>query len=319
MRRILSAAALVALTASVASAAPTITFVQLASNANAPAGSTTWLIQASNPGTPTPFPRVEAINFTLTSPTNSIWFQTNPDPDTGDPVISPTALPVAPGTRTLPTGTYVSLPAQGIGATNPANVSQNAGTVQFVNITSAANQTTATTNLGAIVLTAGGTASIASDPSLATNYFQIGSTKYPLSGTFGGVVVTPAAFGAGTLGGSDARQSLATTGDNPTIYTLTIDFGNLGSVPANFSVDTNMTESGTIASVGALPSGITASAAGDVISGTVSGGLRGSFDIALTGSTPGADTAILRIVAIPEPATLSVLAGVGLLALRRRK
>lgn len=134
-----------------------------------------------------------------------------------------------------------------------------------------------------------------------------------------GVIVSAPAFSAGTLGGSDARQSLATTGDNPTIYTLTVDFGNLASVPASFSIDTNMTESGSIASVGALPSGITAAASGDVISGTIDGVLRGTYDIALTGSGNPADTATLRIVAIPEPATLSVLAGVGLLALRRRK
>lgn len=139
--------------------------------------------------------------------------------------------------------------------------------------------------------------------------------------TFGGTVVTPAAFGSGSLVTAPSQpNSLATSGDNPTIYTLTVDFGNLASVPASFVIDTNMTNSGTIASIGALPPGITASAInGDQVTGTINGALRGSFDIALTGSTPGADTAILRIVAIPEPATLSVLAGVGLLALRRRK
>jgi hypothetical protein len=148
-----------------------------------------------------------------------------------------------------------------------------------------------------------------------------GSIPYTYTANIGGGPLPTPQFSAGTLGGADARQSLTSTGDNPTIYTLTVNFGNIASIPASFSIDTNMTDSGTIATVGASPSaGITGlTATGDVISGNIDGFLRGSFDIQLTGSGTTGDSAILRIVAIPEPTTLAGLAGVALLALRRRK
>jgi hypothetical protein len=214
-------------------------------------------------------------------------------------------------------------PSAGFAQPNPwTSINSFGMDVAFLNSASLPNAPLATAGNGArmarLIVDSAGTYTLTGTAADVT------TAKFNYSITFGGVVVTPPAFGVGAKAGasvSDARQTLATTGDNPTIYTLTIDFGNLGSVPASFAVNTNLTNSGTIASVGASPNaGITGlSASGATVSGTVSGGLRGSFDIALTGSGSPGDTAILRIVAIPEPATLSVLAGVGLLALRRRK
>jgi hypothetical protein len=154
--------------------------------------------------------------------------------------------------------------------------------------------------------------------------------SYLISG-FGGPIPT---FANGVLLGSDARQSLRTTGDDPTIYTLTVDFSSDSSTAATFALDTKLTFGGRIATYGLSPSPFITdlSAVGSVISGKIDGRLRtsASFDIALTATTdavfsssrtqpPRPDTAILRIIAIPEPATMLGLCGVGLLALRRRR
>lgn len=127
-------------------------------------------------------------------------------------------------------------------------------------------------------------------------------------------------FGQGLLlSNADARQSLATTGDNPTIYTIMVDFGHDSGVPATFAIDTNMTNGGSIASIGPSPDGVTVYAEGDVLYGTVERDVRRSWDIPLLGSGPARDTAILRSVYIPEPLSLGIFAGLGVVVARRRR
>jgi hypothetical protein len=149
-----------------------------------------------------------------------------------------------------------------------------------------------------------------------------GSVPYSYTSTMG----SSASFGSGTLLGNDARQTLTTSGNDPTIYTLTVNFANGVSGPALFSIDTNIGGGGQIASVGISSSPLVTdlNAVGDVVSGRIDPSLRttlAGIDIPITSAGAIPDTAILRIIAIPEPGAFVAIGGVLLLttAPRRRR
>jgi hypothetical protein len=117
----------------------------------------------------------------------------------------------------------------------------------------------------------------------------------------------PPSFGAGVLlSAADVRQTLTTSGDNPTIYSLSVDFASSTAPPALFSIDTNLTQGfikmenpGWTPVVPVNPTG------GTVITGKVNTWETGVFDIKLTGMGAGTDSAILRVtsrIVVPEPA-----------------
>jgi hypothetical protein len=119
------------------------------------------------------------------------------------------------------------------------------------------------------------------------------------------------------------------------IYDLVLDFGTLDTANGSVSASASDPDAGqtVVITNGALPAFVTASGSNPrLFSGTITSDEAMALgwdrvnplvtNVALTAtdsaSTPATASATLRISIIPEPATLGLLAGAGLLALRRR-
>lgn len=133
----------------------------------------------------------------------------------------------------------------------------------------------------------------------------------------------PPTFGDGVLDSStDTRVSLTTSGDNPTVYSLNVDFRSTTAPPASFSLDTNLTNGFiTITSPYVWnPVSLTIPTGGSVITGSVRSWAVGVFDTQLTGTGSGTDSAILRVTSryvVPEPAGLGLAGASALISLCR--
>ncbi len=123
----------------------------------------------------------------------------------------------------------------------------------------------------------------------------------------------PGQFGSGTLVDADPRLMLLTSGDGPTIYTLTADFTGTSDVSIPFELDTHISNGSWITRILSSPF---RTGYGDSVLGTVQRSFAPITEVSL--ATPD-DSATLRIVTIvPEPSVLPTVLSVASFATASR-